>query len=70
MPTATDAPRPGADSHSCCTELIDFVDALEIMSCHESQVSLGGSQLFAVFHTIKDKATRVMDALNAEVSHA
>lgn len=69
MATATQAPPPGADSHSCCTELIDYVDALEIMSCHDSQVSLGGSQLFALLHSIKEKAGRVMNALNAEVSH-
>lgn len=70
MATVKQAPPPGADSHSCCTELVDYVDGLEQMSCHDSQVSLGGSQLFAVLHSIKEKATRVMDALNAEVGHA
>lgn len=70
MNTAKQTPRVGEDSHSCCIELVDFVDGLEIMSCHDSQVSLGGSQLFAVLHTIKQKADRVLHALNAEVAHA
>ncbi len=68
MATERKKPRPGEDSHSLCTELVDYVDALEMMSCHDSQVSLGGSQLFAVMHSIKEKAARVMDALNAEVA--
>lgn len=69
MVTATDTRPPGADSHSYCTELIDYVDALETMSCHDSQVALGGSQLFALLHSIKEKAARVMGALDAEVGH-
>lgn len=69
MATARQTPR-GGDSHSQCTELVDYVDALEIMSCHDSQVSLGGSQLFALFTTIKQKAAGILAALDQEVSHA
>ena len=70
MATARTIPRPGEDPHSQCTELVDYVEAFEIMSTHDAQASLGGSQLFAVLHSIKEKADRVLHALNAEVNHA